>query len=516
MLLDERFEIFKKKVLAMYPDGHIDLSKFKYINNRTKGCVIDHSLKGDGTEYGEYWQTPSNILKGQEHPGKRSSKISKSKRFPIDKVLEKCRSAHPNENLEYFPDETIKNYHSFIRIVDHDLKPDGTEYGEYWQEINSHIRGCVHPQKAIDRNADKQRYTTKEFREKGYEIHANDDYDLSEAEYIDYQTKVKVICNKIGSNGKPHGEFWITPDNFLHGKGCPKCGNHLSHGEEEILEFLQNNGVKCEHCDHETLNGLEIDILIPSKKLGIEFDGLKWHSEKYGKDKMYHLKKTLQANDKGIGLVHIFEDEWLEHKSLVLSKIGHLVGMDGGRTRIRPQKCKITEIPKEKAKEFLDKWHPQGFISSTVYYGAYYDNSLIAVMTFKYYSDKNEWELNRFAASDEYIVIGLGGRIFKHFVLKNDPVLVKSFADRRWTIDHKNNLYTKLGFTLEEICRPDYRYVVGNERRHKFGFMKQILHKKYGLPLSMTELEMAKALGYDWIWDCGLFKYVWKKKSNLT
>ena len=106
MLLEERFEIFKKKVMAMYPDGHIDLSKFKYTNNRTKGCVIDHSLKNDGTEYGEYWQTPSNILKGQEHPGKRSSKISKSKSFPIDKVLEKCRAAHPNENLEYFPDES--------------------------------------------------------------------------------------------------------------------------------------------------------------------------------------------------------------------------------------------------------------------------------------------------------------------------------------------------------------------------------------------------------------------------
>ena len=26
----------------------------------------------------------------------------------------------------------------------------------------------------------------------------------------------------------------------------------------------------------------------------------------------------------------------------------------------------------------------------------------------------------------------------------------------------------------------------------------------------MTETEMAKALGYDRIWDCGLFKYVWK------
>ena len=29
--------------------------------------------------------------------------------------------------------------------------------------------------------------------------------------------------------------------------------------------------------------------------------------------------------------------------------------------------------------------------------------------------------------------------------------------------------------------------------------------------MSMTESEMVKELGYDKIWDCGLFKYVWRK-----
>ena len=42
---------------------------------------------------------------------------------------------------------------------------------------------------------------------------------------------------------------------------------------------------------------------------------------------------------------------------------------------------------------------------------------------------------------------------------------------------------------------------------------KSILHKKYDFPMTMTELEMAKELGYDRIWDCGLFKYVWRKEE---
>lgn len=29
----------------------------------------------------------------------------------------------------------------------------------------------------------------------------------------------------------------------------------------------------------------------------------------------------------------------------------------------------------------------------------------------------------------------------------------------------------------------------------------------------MTETEMVQSLGYDRIWDCGLFKYIWHKKQ---
>ena len=56
-----------------------------------------------------------------------------------------------------------------------------------------------------------------------------------------------------------------------------------------------------------------------------------------------------------------------------------------------------------------------------------------------------------------------------------------------------------------------FKYFVNGKRLHKFNFRKQILHKKYGFPLTMTETEMTNELGYDRVWDCGLIKYVWKK-----
>jgi len=42
-------------------------------------------------------------------------------------------------------------------------------------------------------------------------------YDYTKSNYIDAKTKLIVIC-------KEHGEFIVTPNNHLKGRGCPKCG----------------------------------------------------------------------------------------------------------------------------------------------------------------------------------------------------------------------------------------------------------------------------------------------------
>lgn len=135
-------------------------------------------------------------------------------------------------------------------------------------------------------------------------------------------------------------------------------------------------------------------------------------------------------------------------------------------------------------------------------------------MQFKNGNIKNNgWELTRFATDYHYIIDGIGGKLFKYFIRNYYPSSVYSFADRRWTLNINDNIYTKLGFKIEKINSPDYRYyndkVNKYERVHKMRFNKQTLHKKYGFPLEMTEIEMAKELGYDRIWDCGLVKYVY-------
>lgn len=503
---------FIKKAKEIHKGENLDYSEVVYVNNRTPVKIIDHDLDENGEEYGEFWQTPSNHLKGQSHPLKRALKIKKKRSHSQEEVIERFKQVHKGENLDYSKVE-YKNMHTKVCIIDHDLDENGEEYGEFWQEPVVHLKGCGHPKKGKNKQVKSMYSNTEEFVERGKKIHSDKDYDYSKVSYVNSRTKVKIICNKKDKNNKMHGEFEISPDNFLQGKGCYKCGNHLSYAENEISDMVLNAGISVIRNDRTILNGKELDIFIPSKNIAIEYHGLRWHSEKFKTHKYYHLNKLEECNNIGIKLIQIFEDEYKHNKHLVLTKISHIIGIQKELTKIAGRKCQIQEITIDDAKLFLNQFHIQGFAPSTIYLGSYYNNKLIAVMTFKKENNKsNNWELNRFASDYNYICQGVGGKLFKYFIRNYDPLMVKSFADRRWTIDVDNNIYVQLGFSFEGASRPDYRYTTGSDTRiHKFNFRKQILHKKYGLPLTMTETEMTKALGYYRIWDCGLIKYIWKK-----
>lgn len=479
-------EEFIKKAKVIHNGECIDYSKVEYINNRTKVLLID-------PVYGEFWQTPSNHLKGQSHPLRKSNKISNTKALSTKDIVTRFEEKHKGENLDYSKVE-YKNMHTKVCIID-------PEYGEYWQEPCVHLKGCVHPKRAIDKNADKAKYTTNKFKELCKAVHPN--YILDKVDYSASQEKVCVIC-------PIHGEFYAYPDALLQGKGCPKCGNHLSKGEDELYKILcdELGGDSVLKNDRKFLNGLEIDILIPSKSIGIEFDGLRWHSEKFKNNKYYHLEKTEKCKESGIFLIHIFEDEWLFKKDIVIKKILNILGVNNS-IRIFARKCNCRKIDKDLAEEFLNKNHIQGFARSTIYLGCFFEDKLVGVMTFLH--REGIYELNRYATDNDYIIVGGASKLFKYFIKKYNPNEIKTFLDRRWG-NCENNLYNILGFKLECIGKPDYSYTNGHGKRiHKFSFRKQILHRKYGLPLAMTELEMSEKLGYYRIWDCGLFKYVWRK-----
>ena len=397
-------------------------------------------------------------------------------------------------------------------------------HGEFWQTPHNHLKGygCAECGKE---KSHLSKMTTEDFIVKSKEIHGNK-YDYSKACYKTCDTKVCIICPE-------HGEFWQTPSNHINGSGCPKCANekrknallkdtklfidaatliHNGKPEDEIISLFS----EIEHQQHnrEILNGMEIDIFIPPLKLGIEYNGLRWHSEEFGKDHRYHLNKLNKCNEQGIKLIQIFEDEWINHRDICESKLKQICGLNRN-PKIYGRKCEIREITnKDIAYDFLDKNHIQGRTGFTVGLGAYYNGELVGVMTFKK-EKEGYWDLNRFTTDINYQCVGIGGKLFKYFTRNYPFIEIKSFADRRWTTDPTNNLYTKLGFEFDSYVPPTYWYynprISKIERFHKFGFRKQHLHKQYGLPLTMTEREMTETLGYTRIWDCGLIKYIYRR-----
>ena len=527
--------------------------KMEYVGMNTKSCMICK-------EHGEFWQTPTKHISGQGCPECAKIRLREFRVYGKDKFLEKAREVHGNKyiydenKLTYISNKekvciTCKIHGDFWQKAENHLQGHGCPecggviksntdefiakaekvhkglyiynkdklnyisahstvcitcriHGDFWQEANHHLHGVGCP-----KCANNIKHTIEFFIEKARQVHG-DDYIYSDTEYINNRTPLKIICKK-------HGPFWQIPKKHLIGHGCPICGNNSSKMESEIDDFINKNcSIKTIRRNRKLLGkGLECDIVIPSLKLIIEFNGLYWHSEAQGKGKNYHLHKTELAESKGYHLIHIFEDEWLEYKDIVLSKIRHFLGKDLNKSVIGARKCVIKTVSKTLAEPFFNTYHLQGFVASTVYYGAFYGDVLVGVMAFKK-EKEGIWNFNRFATNTDYRLPGLASKIFKQFIKDYEPVEVKAFLDRRWT--HCDcNLYIKMGFKLIETITPNYWYIIEKKRAFKSKFNKRSLAKEHNFPLSMTEKEMAEKLGYYRIWDCGQCKYIWKPSTYM-
>lgn len=421
--------------------------------------------------------------------------------------IEKAKQIH-NNKYNYSKVDYI-NAHNKVCVI-------CPMHGEFWQTPNKHLSGQGCPRCGCNQN-----YDTNTFIERAITLHG-DKYDYSRVEYNNNRSKVCIICHQCNKNNNEHGEFWQEASSLLSGNGCPKCGCIISQEENKLVSFIQsilpiNCGIY--QNDRSVLNGKELDIYIPSHNIAIEYNGLLWHSEKYGKDKTYHLNKTIECKNKGIKLIHIFEDEWIYKNDIVKSKLKQLLNVNYSLETVYARKCIIRVIRPTESTLFLDLNHIQGSCNASVHLGCFYNNTLVGVMSFKKeHKNKNNWELTRFATDINKHCIGVGGKLFSFFIKNYVYEKIKSFADRRWTLDEENNLYSKLGFKLETILEPDYRYYDKKNsnvvRIHKFNFRKQLLHKKYGLSLNMTEKEIVQQLGFYRIWDCGLLKYVFKNEED--
>lgn len=302
---------------------------------------------------------------------------------------------------------------------------------------------------------------------------------------------------------------------------CPTCHPRMcgtSVIEQQLHDFITSI-VGNKHVianDRSVLKGREIDVYIPHLNLGFEMDGLYWHAERAsGRPIHDHNTKTKLAATQGVRLIHIFEDEWVKQPEITQNRIRHMLQSQSQHT-VFARRTIIRGISSKEKNEFLKQHHIQGSDISGIRYGAFYEEQLIAVMTFttpnmSKGSSGQQYELNRFAVATGWHVPGIASRLFTRFKRDHNPTSVLSYSDRRWCT---GNVYKQLGFVFEGTTPPSYWYLTDSyaTRVHRSSFMKHMLGDKLDtFDPKKTEWENMIENNYDRIWDCGSTKWIWKQ-----
>jgi hypothetical protein len=272
--------------------------------------------------------------------------------------------------------------------------------------------------------------------------------------------------------------------------------------EKELLNFIKLIYIG-EIIDNYR-DGLEIDIYLPGLNIGFEFNGLYWHSEEY-KENGYHLDKLNHFKEKGIRIIHIWEDDWDNNKLILKSQIKNLLGLT--ENKIFARKCEVKEIIDNSHIDFLSKNHIQGFIRSNIKLGLYVNNELVSLMTFDQFEGRKKmeeggWNLSRFCNKINCNVIGGASKLLNFFIKTYNPSRIISYADKSWS---QGELYYRLGFFKVNESKPNYQYIIDGKRNNKQKFTKQKLLKS-GYDKSLTESQIMKNIGYR-IYDCGQIKF---------
>ena len=194
-------EEFIAKAKAIHGDKY-DYSKVKYEGTEKKVIIICKTHK-------DFLIKPHNFLHGQGCP-----KCSSHQFITRESFISRAKKIH-NNRYDYSKANFIKASEPLCIIC--------PIHGEFWQKPNVHLSGC-----GCQKCYGTPKLTTEEFIEKAKTIYG-DKYDYSKVNYIGNKNKICIIC-------PTHGEWLVTPNNFLRGSECPKCYGTPKLTTEEFIE----------------------------------------------------------------------------------------------------------------------------------------------------------------------------------------------------------------------------------------------------------------------------------------
>lgn len=331
---------------------------------------------------------------------------------------------------------------------------------------------------------------------------------LNDAQWLKNEQETKTItqiANELGVSSSNLGKYFSN-----HNIEIKRIHTNTSDAETEIVNFIKDLGINVVQNNYNIIPPKEIDIFLPDENIAIEYNGIYWHSELQGKEKSYHLDKTIKCENKNIQLMHIFDYEWGDPikkqiwKSMIKSKLGFTKS-------IYARKCKVKKVSIAHAREFMEENHLDGFVGGNYKYGLYYEDILVqCIIISKSRFNKNaDYELIRLATKKDITVVGGISKLLSNTELSGKLI---TYANRRYSLGKS---YQSVSMSQQSPTPPNYFYITKNastiESRQKYQ-----KHKiKDILPIfdeALTEWENMKNNGYDRFWDCGNLVFTFELK----
>lgn len=232
-----------------------------------------------------------------------------------------------------------------------------------------------------------------------------------------------------------------------------------------------------------------------SKKIALNVDGLYWHSEHNSVHKRYHFKMREDYEREGLRIFQFREDEIKNKFEIVKSIINN--ALNEIKEKIYARKTEIRKVSNNDAKDFLNKNHLMGCISSN-HIGLFYNNTLVSIMSYKIRNKK--LKVDRFCSKINTVVVGGFSKLLKE-LKKMDIFHIDYWVDLRYGTG--NHMLNK-GFLFEKETLgwkwTDFRNTY-NRLRCRANMDKRNLSQK----------EYAEELGWVKIYDAGQRLYRWYK-----
>lgn len=276
---------------------------------------------------------------------------------------------------------------------------------------------------------------------------------------------------------KNSAHVWATTidSRSSRGSGCGDCVStqYVSKPENELAGFLKQLGYKVEQTNRKILGPKkELDLYLPEQNLGIEFNGVHWHTELTGKMSNYHNDKYIAAQKAGLQLLQIWEDDWVARKSIIFQRLEQRLSPSTASPKIDTVDTAITEINRTEANLFLNADLQRNLFSESVFFLLSYNSGWQSVVEVQAISSDSIHIVNHSHATND---ITFGLKLIMVYLkerYKIKTILIRDHND--WSYE---KAYQQLGFKEWKQNSPALSYEYRSKRTLSMSFGNKNLPK---------------------------------------